>query len=87
MAAKESALSETPPTNAPSTDFHFSLLFADVWSFSLDLLNWFSRGVILFGLLSGRFGEKAEEILEILRSLGRGEEYDKMEAFLDDMDD
>ncbi len=68
-------------------DFHFSLLFADVWSSSLDLLNWFSRGVILFGLLSGRFGEEAEEILEILRSLGGGEEYDEMEAFLDDLDD
>ena len=68
-------------------DFHFSLLFADVWSSSLDLLNWFSRGVILFGLLSGRFGEEAEEILEILRSLGGGEEYDKMEALLDDQDD
>ena len=68
-------------------DFHFSLLFSDVWSSSHDLLNWFSRGVILFGLLSGRFGEEAEEILEILRSLGGGEEYDKMEALLDDQDD
>lgn len=67
-------------------EFHFSLLFADVWSSSHDLLNWFSRGVILFGLLSGRFGEEAEDMLEILRSLGGGEEYDEMEAFLDDRD-
>ena len=64
-------------------DFHFSLLFSDVWSSSHDLLNWFSRGVILFGLLSGRFGEEADDMLEILRSLGGGEEYDKMEALLD----
>lgn len=28
-------------------DFHFSLLFSDVWSLSHNLLNWFSRGVIL----------------------------------------
>ncbi|WP_314716496.1 hypothetical protein [uncultured Fretibacterium sp.] len=68
-------------------DFHFSLLFSDVWSSSHDLLNWFSRGVILFGLLSGRFGEEADDMLEILRSLGGGEEYDKMEALLDDQDD
>ena len=68
-------------------DFHFSLLFSDVWSSSHNLLNWFSRGVILFGLLSGRFGEEANDMLEILRSLGGGEEYDKMEALLDDQDD
>ena len=68
-------------------DFHFSLLFSDVWSSSHDLLNWFSRGVILFGLLSGRFGEEAEDMLEILRSLGGGEEYDEMEALLDEQDD
>jgi len=68
-------------------DFHFSLLFSDVWSSSHDLLNWFSRGVILFGLLSGRFGEEADDMLEILRSLGGGEEYDKMEALLDDQED
>ena len=68
-------------------DFHFSLLFSDVWSSSHNLLNWFSRGVILFGLLSGRFGEEADDMLEILRSLGGGEEYDKMEALLDDQDD
>ena len=67
-------------------EFHFSLLFADVWSSSHDLLNWFSRGVILFGLLSGRFGGEAEDMLEILRSLGGGEEYDEMEAFLDSLD-
>ena len=68
-------------------DFHFSLLFSDVWSSSHNLLNWFSRGVILFGLLSGRFGKEADDMLEILRSLGGGEEYDKMEALLDDQDD
>ena len=43
--------------------------------------------MILFGLLSGRFGEEAEDMLEILRSLGGGEEYDEMEALLDEQDD
>lgn len=68
-------------------DFHFSLLFSDVWSSSHELLNWFSRGVILFGLLSGRFGEEGEDMLEILRSLGGGEEYERMEALLGEVDD
>lgn len=68
-------------------DFHFSLLFSDVWSLSHDLLNWFSRGVILFGLLSGRFGEESEDMLEILDSLGGRHEYERMEALLDEGDD
>ena len=68
-------------------DFHFSLLFSDVWPSSRDLLNWFSRGVILFGLLSGRFGEESEDMLEILRSLGGEEEYERVDALLDARDD
>lgn len=74
-------------SEAEEEDFHFSLLFSDVWSSSHDLLNWFSRGVILFGLLSGRFGEESEDMLEILRSLGGGEEYERMDALLDARDD
>lgn len=68
-------------------DFHFSLLFSDVWSLSHNLLNWFSRGVILFGLLSGRFGEESEDMLEILDSLGGRHEYERMEALPDEGDD
>ena len=68
-------------------DFHFGLLYSDVWSISRDLLNWFSRGVILFGLLTGRFGEESGDMLEILGALGGREEYDRMDALLGERDD
>ena len=74
-------------SEAEEEDFNFATLYADVWNASRDLLNWFSRGVILFGLLSGRFGEEQDSMLEILNSLGGREEYDKMSAVIMDSDD
>jgi tetratricopeptide (TPR) repeat protein len=57
-------------TEEEEDDFHFALLFEGIWAVSLDLLNWFSSGVILFGLLTGRFGDESEDMREILDSLG-----------------
>ena len=74
-------------SEAEEEDFNFATLYADVWNASRDLLNWFSRGVILFGLLSGRFGEEQDSMLEILSSLGGRAEYDKMSAVIMDSDD
>ena len=74
-------------SEAEEEDFNFATLYADVWNASRDLLNWFSRGVILFGLLSGRFGEEQDNMLEILNSLGGRAEYDKMSAVIMDSDD
>ena len=74
-------------SEAEEEDFNFATLYADVWNASRDLLNWFSRGVILFGLLSGRFGEEQDSMLEILTSLGGRAEYDKMSALIMDSDD
>ena len=68
-------------------DFNFASLYADVWPAHRELLNWFSRGVILFGLLSGRFGEEGDDMLEILGSLGGRAEYDAMSALIKDSDD
>ena len=65
-------------TEAEEEDFNFATLYSDVWSVSRDLLNWFSRGVILFGLLTARFGEDAGDMLEILTSLGGRQEYEAM---------
>ena len=76
-----------PEGEAEAEDFNFATLYADVWNASRDLLNWFSRGVILFGLLSGRFGEEQDSMLEILTSLGGRAEYDKMSALIMDSDD
>ncbi|MBQ8693648.1 MAG: hypothetical protein IJ576_04900 [Synergistaceae bacterium] len=59
-------------------DFNFAILYADVWALSRDLLNWFSRSVILFGLLSGRFAEQTQEMREILKSLKGEADYKKL---------
>ena len=63
-------------------NFHFGLLFEGIWSISLDMLNWFSKAVILFGLLSGRFGEECEDMEEILASLGGAIDYEELTRYL-----
>jgi hypothetical protein len=50
--------------------FHFGILYEGIWMNSRDLLNWFSKATILFGLLSGRFGEESGDMKEILDALG-----------------
>ncbi len=74
--------------DAELNDFNFAVLYADVWALSRELLNWFSRHVILFGLITGRFKkfiddtDQSAEMLEILKSLGGGEDYNKMKKFM-----
>ena len=58
--------------------FHFGLMFEDVWSVSREMLNWFSKAVILFGLFSGRFGEESEDMKEILAALGGALDYEEL---------
>jgi len=65
-------------------DFHFGLLFENLWSVSLEMLNWFSKAVILFGLLSGRFGEESGDMEEILLSLGGALDYEELARSLAD---
>ncbi|MCL2010269.1 MAG: hypothetical protein FWG71_06945 [Synergistaceae bacterium] len=59
-------------------DFHFALLFEDVWSASREMLNWFSKAAILFGLLSGRFGEESKDMEELLSALGGVSDYEEL---------
>lgn len=61
-----------PVDESEEEAFHFSLLFEGIWSISRDLLNWFSKATILFGLLSGRFGKESEDMTEILNALNGG---------------
>ena len=63
-------------------DFNFAVLYADVWALSRDLLNWFSRNVILFGLLSGRFAGQEREMSEILKSLKGDKDYSKLKNII-----
>ena len=58
--------------------FHFGLLFEDVWTFSREMLNWFSKAAILFGLLSGRFGEESKDMEEILAALNGTSDYEEL---------
>ena len=59
-------------------DFHFGLLFEGVCTISRDLLNWFSKATILFGLLTGRFGEESDDMKEILGALGGTSDYEML---------
>lgn len=69
-------------------DFQFALLYYDVLSISDEFYNWFSRGVILFGLLSNRFeGREREYMIDALDSLGGFNDYEKMKAVLVEGDD
>ncbi|MBQ7544697.1 MAG: hypothetical protein IJT02_07110 [Synergistaceae bacterium] len=69
-------------------EFDFALLFYDSLSVSEDFYQWFTRGTILFGLLSGRFEEKEREyLLDVLDTLGGYEEYEKMSSLIVEGDD
>ena len=64
-------------------EFDFAVLYYDAISVSDDFYNWFTRGAILFGLLSGRFEEREREyLLDVLDTLGGYEEYEKMSRLI-----
>jgi len=67
-----------PVDESEEDDYHFALLFEDVWSVSRELLNWFSKAVIVFGLLSGRFGEENGDMEEILNALNGVSDYEEL---------
>ena len=75
-------------TQEEHDEFEFALLYYDAISVSDDFYNWFTRGVILFGLLSGRFEEREREyLLDVLDTLGGYEEYEKMSGLIVEGDD
>ena len=75
-------------TQEEHDEFDFALLYYDALSVSDDFFNWFTRGVILFGLLSGRFEEREREyLLDVLDTLGGYEEYEKMSGLIVEGDD
>lgn len=70
------------------SDFDFAVMYYDVLSVSDDFFNWFSRGVVLFGLLSGRFTEKERDyMIDVLDNLGGYYEYEKMSVLIKEGDD
>ena len=69
-------------------NFDFAVLYYDTISVSEEFLQWFTRGVILFGLLSQRFDEKEREyLLDVLDTLGGYEEYERMSSIILESDD
>ena len=69
-------------------DFDFAVLYYDSVSVSEDFFRWFTRGTILFGLLSGRFEEREREyLLDVLDTLGGYEEYERMSGLIVEGDD
>jgi hypothetical protein len=54
------------------------LLFENALSVSREMLNWFSKAAILFGLLSGRFGTESGDMEEILAALGGTSDYEEL---------
>jgi tetratricopeptide (TPR) repeat protein len=67
--------------------FHFGVLYEGVWEISRDLLNWFSKATILFGLLTGRFGGESGDMREILDALGGTADYEELTRSLAGADD
>jgi hypothetical protein len=68
-----------PVDESEDEDFHFGLLFENVWpASSNDLLNWFSKATILFGLFTGRFDRESEDMKEILAALGGASDYESL---------
>ncbi|MBQ9419448.1 MAG: hypothetical protein IJU31_03625 [Synergistaceae bacterium] len=82
---------EEPDENAEpeaDEDFNFALMYYDVIKVSQEFYDWFTRGVILFGLLSGRFDEREEEyMIDALDSLGGFDEYERMKNILVETED
>jgi hypothetical protein len=67
-----------PIDETEDENFHFAILFEDIWSVSRNLLNWFSKGTILFGLSTNRFGQEAENMKEILGALDGSADYEDL---------
>lgn len=69
-------------------EFLFSVLFSGILSMSEEFYHWFTRGSILFGLLTNRFENKERDyLLDVLDSLGGYEEYEKMAGLVTETDD
>ncbi|MDR1622702.1 MAG: hypothetical protein LBS00_10045 [Synergistaceae bacterium] len=67
-----------PVDESEDEDYHFAVLFENAWLPSHDLINWFSKATILFGLLTNRFGRENDDMREILDALGGTADYEAL---------
>ena len=69
-------------------DFNFALMFYDTLTISDEFRNWFSRGTILFGLLTNRFNSREHDyMIDALDVLGGYDEYERMSGIIVEGDD
>ncbi len=81
---------EEPDYDAPMSlerQFDFSLMFFDTLQISVQFFRWYSRGALLFGLLSNRVVDDFEAMINVLKSLGGFEEYEAMSKIILECDD
>ena len=79
---------DEPDDDDEHDDFDFALMYYDAVQVSDDFREWFTRGTILFGLLTNRFdGREREYVLDVLDSLGGYDEYERMSGILLEADD
>ena len=77
-----------PDDDEEHEDFDFALMYYDTVNVSDDFRQWFTRGAVLFGLLTNRFdGREREYMLDVLDTSGGYDEYEKMSRILLEADD
>ena len=79
---------EEPDDDEENEAFDFAVMYYDILSVSDEFFHWFTRGTILFGLLTNRFdGREREYVLDVIDSLGGYEEYERMSGIMLEADD
>ncbi|MBR1439128.1 MAG: hypothetical protein IJ587_11400 [Synergistaceae bacterium] len=79
---------EEPDDDEENEAFDFAVMYYDILSVSDEFFHWFTRGTILFGLLTNRFdGREREYVLDVIDSLGGYEEYECMSGIMLEADD
>lgn len=77
---------EEPDDNAPPEameEYRFALMYYDIVSITDDFSEWFVRGILLFGLFSGRFEERERDyVIDALDDFGGYGDYEKMKKII-----
>lgn len=67
--------------------FNFALMFCDVMDISDEFLAWFSKGAMLFGIFTNRFGREYDHIIDAIDALGGYDEYETLSKIMLESDD
>ncbi len=67
--------------------FNFALMFYDTLNISGEFSTWFSKGTMLFGLFTNRFGREYEFVIDAIDSIGGYNEYEVLSTNMFESDD